>query len=394
MNMRKLMSILLSVMIVVSLAACGDSSMSSLPPEKDNTPNPSPTQGYAKPSDDEAPDVEIEDDSTNTSDVTDPFNYTPLDNCEFAFIDCGQADSILIKAPEGNVLIDAGEDKDAEAVISALEERSVDVIDLLIATHAHSDHIGGMQTIVESYEIENIVMSPTGHTSKTYENLLLAIEKTGGSIDIAEPGNVYEFGDLKVKIIAPVKEYEDLNDSSVCVIATYGDTDVLLTGDAEAQAEADFIHNVYDVDVMKAGHHGSETSSSELLLDTANPEIVVISVGEGNKYNHPNDITLEHLDERNIKYFRTDKDGEVRVMTDGKMITVLSNNGGASLMSGQENTDESNNDTKNIVYMTESGSKYHSTKECGSLKNSKKIIEKTEEEAISMKYERCTKCYQ
>ncbi len=355
--------------------------------------------------------------------------------CEFRVIDCGQADSILIHLKDYNVLVDAGEEKDAAAIRKVLDNLGIKKIDILIGTHPHADHIGGMQSIVENYDIEKIIMSPQIHTSKTYENLLEAIDKKSYTVTLPNIEKVYELGKLKLKIIGPCKDYEELNDDSVVAIATFGDIDMLLTGDAEFQAEKDYVDYLDDsIEILKVGHHGSDTSTSDNLLNIIKPEVGLISCGEGNSYGHPKGETLQKLVNNNIKVYRTDLIGDIIIKTDGINYTVedkngtdLTNNpnpGNPGDLVNSDNSDnsdkseDSNNDNKvdkelisdnqsntdksedNIddnseskVYITKSGKKYHSSESCVSLYVAREIYEVTEEYAIGKGAEKCSKCW-
>ena len=240
-----------------------------------------------------------------------------LPQCTVEMIDCGQADAILIMTENCAILIDAGEDRDAPDIIETLDRYGITKLDMFVCTHPHADHIGGAQTIVEKYEIGTILMSPTGHTSKLYKNLLEAIDNKHMMIDAAKPGRSYDFDKAHFEVIAPVESYKDLNDNSVVMIMSYGDTDFLFTGDAENQAEGDFAGSLPDIEILKSGHHGSDTSSSQFLLDDIHPETAIISCGTGNSYEHPKQETLDRYEKMGIRYYRTDLQGDIRIVTDG-----------------------------------------------------------------------------
>lgn len=323
--------------------------------------------------------------------------------CEFRIIDCGQADSILIHSKSFNVLIDAGEEKEAKAIKKVLDNQGVKKIDILIATNPHSDHIGGMKEIIENYEIDKIIMSPSGHTSQTYEELLLVIESKGMTITKANPGDKYNLDDLKIEVIGPCSDYDDLNDDSVVILASYGDIDVLLTGDAGLQAEKDYVEYLEDIEILKVGHHGSDTSTSDNLLDITTPEVAAISCGQNNKYGHPNQETLDKLVNRNVQVYRTDESGDIIVRTNGIEYSVETENGvdnyekidKPEINNSQdkvENTDKTGNN-KETVYVSKTGKKYHSTDQCSRLYTSKEINEMTEQEAINKGIEKCSKCW-
>lgn len=264
---------------------------------------------------------------TSKQDIVEVDENKDYGNCDIIFIDCGQADSILFHGNEFSVLIDAGEKRDAKEIIEVLDEYNIEHIDLLVGTHPHADHIGGMKTIIENYSIGEILMSPTGHTSKLYENLLLAIQDKGMTIQTSNVGDVYKFGDLELEVICPKEKSKNLNDNSVVLLAKFGDTDVLLTGDAEVGEEVDYLPLVRDIEILKVGHHGSDTATTDELLNSCKPEEAVISVGTDNKYNHPYQSTLDKLSKRGINIYRTDLDGTILIKTDGKDYEILKEKG-------------------------------------------------------------------
>ncbi len=241
-------------------------------------------------------------------------------------IDVGQGDSILIKSGDKTVLIDGGEKNCSEIVSLYLRQQGITKIDYLIATHPHSDHIGGLSDIVSEYEIENIIMPKIAQesvpTSALYTELLEEIKKKGLKITAAVPGNSYDLGISSLKILGPCKEYSDLNDYSVVTELTHGKNTFLFMGDAEKASENDIIKMGYaeDIDVLKVGHHGSSSSSGKKFLDIVKPEYAVISCGAGNKYNHPNESTMERLAGYTSEIYRTDLQGNVLFESDGDKI--------------------------------------------------------------------------
>ena len=401
--MRKLSIILLALALSINLVACGgDPTMGSLPDSGTKVEQHiDPTMGSTIPDDFSKSEGNVEtlpsfSDQDNGTTVTLPAIVDATKAIDVVVIDCGQADSIIIDAGSQVALIDAGEEKDAAEIIEALDARGITTIDLLVATHAHSDHIGGMQTIVEKYDIKNILMSPTGHTSKTYENLLLAIQGKGLMVDKANPGDVYSIGEMKLEVIAPVEYYDDLNNSSVVIIGTYGDVDFLFTGDAEQEAEADFIGNVRDVEILKSGHHGSDTSSSDLLINTATPEIALISCGEGNKYGHPKQSTLDKYENAGMTTYRTDIHGTITVTTDGVTYEISTYSGEYSGVFDGINNDGATNpnvETTTIVYITDNGTKFHQHESCVSLKKSTSVSSVPIETAMAQGKDKCSKCW-
>ena len=228
-------------------------------------------------------------------------NIVPANQLEVTYLDVGQGDSIFIRLPdERTMLIDAGEKNNGPMIEDFLHDQEVDRIDFLIATHPHTDHIGGMETIVRSFEIGKIYMPKKSHTSKTYESLLSAIQEKGLKISTAKAGvSILEEPGLSASILAPTKDYDDLNNSSAVIKLVYQDTSFLFTGDAEAESEEQIDGDVR-VDVLKIGHHGSQTSTSDFFLQKVSPTYAVISCGEGNSYGHPHPETLKKLNDAGV----------------------------------------------------------------------------------------------
>ena len=190
---------------------------------------------------------------------------------EVHFLDVGQGDSALIRSGEHTMLIDAGENDQGDVVVSYLKDLGIKRLDYVIGTHPHSDHIGGLDTVIRAFDVGTVILPPKEHTTKTFEDVLDAIEEKGLSITKPVVGTKYSLGNASFCIIAPNGDYgDDLNNWSVGLRITNGDCSFLFTGDAESQAEsADMAANGISLksDVLKLGHHGSSTSSSPLFLD-------------------------------------------------------------------------------------------------------------------------------
>ncbi len=246
------------------------------------------------------------------------------------FIDVGQGNCTLITCGETTILVDAGDKAYGETVVNYLNEKDVDDIDLLIATHPHSDHIGGLIEVANSFSIGDIIMPSVPKaivpTNSTYRNFLTAISNNNNKIIKAQSGMTYTYGELQVEIFGPIGEYEDLNNESVVLKITYGQTSVMLMGDAETDAEKDLLSAGFDfsADIMNMGHHGSRTSSSVEMLRAVDPEYAVICCGEGNDYGHPHKQTLNKLNKLGIEYYRTDLDGDILFESDGKTVNKIS----------------------------------------------------------------------
>ena len=239
------------------------------------------------------------------------------------FIDVGQGDSSFIELPNGDtMLIDAGISSSGDDIIEYIEDLGYQDIDYVVATHPHADHIGGMAEVIDAFEIGSIYMPKAVSTSKTYENLLETIQDKGLSIHTGRAGvEVLNTDDLTILMFAPVQEeYSNLNNYSIVLKITYGDTSFLYTGDAEDSL--DEITGDIKADVLKVGHHGSDTSTTSDFLARVNPSYAVISVGEGNSYGHPALSTIELLEGYTSNIYRTDLNGTVVISSDGVNINV------------------------------------------------------------------------
>ncbi len=251
----------------------------------------------------------------------------PGTDCYVDFIDCGQGDSALLVSEGAVTLIDATTRSDSERVIDHLRERGIEKIDHFVLTHPHEDHIGGAQAVLDEFEVENIYMKrPTAGTEPTtsvYINLLKKIKELGKTVHAVKPAETFDCGTFKMTVLGPVDEYKDLNDQSVVLRAEYGEVSFIFTGDQEIPAEEDLVDrygSALKSTVLKAGHHGSSTSSGTSFLDAVDPDYAVISCGVDNSYDHPHDEAIKRLNERKITYYRTDTQGTISFYTDGEII--------------------------------------------------------------------------
>ncbi len=249
---------------------------------------------------------------------------TPGEELKVHFLDVGQGDSIFIELPTNEtILIDASIKDASDKIIKYLKEENVSKIDYVFATHPHSDHIGGMSAVIKAFDIGQIYMPKAVTTTKTYENLLLTIKDKNLKIKTAKAGNtIIDTDDLKLVVLAPNQDsYESLNNYSIVLKLTYKEKSFLFMGDAETLSEKEITGDV-EADVLKVGHHGSRTSTSQAFLNKVNPSYAVISVGLNNDYKHPHQEVLDRLEKKNIKIYRTDQNGDIIFTTDGYNIDV------------------------------------------------------------------------
>jgi beta-lactamase superfamily II metal-dependent hydrolase len=252
-------------------------------------------------------------------------------------LDIGQGDSLLVVSPTGKtVLIDTGNPGNEQTVLSALlNHAGGKKIDLFIASHPHADHIGAAADVIRGSTVARVLDSGFPHSTKTYENYLLAIKDSGAQFIQAVPGQTFDIGGgAVITLLAPIKPYfkqSDLregatepNANSVVVRLDYKNFSMLFTGDAEAETEARMIANSANLKakVLKVGHHGSRYATSDAFLQAVHPEAAVISVGADNKYGHPTQEALDRLKSSGVKVYRTDLQGEIHITSDGSTYKI------------------------------------------------------------------------
>lgn len=241
------------------------------------------------------------------------------------YIDVGQGDSILIQVNSKNILIDSGPYENRNNVVKYLKEQQIKTLDFVIATHPHEDHIGGMAAVINNFKVSSFYAPKVTTNTETFENMVSALKKHNLNITVAKPGLNLDLGNnTTCQFIAPIKNYyTDLNNYSAVLRLTYKDNSFLFMGDAQKLSEEQILNKGFNVscDVLKVGHHGSSTSTSEVFLSKASPKIAIISCGKNNVYGHPHSETLEKLKSKKITVYRTDKDGTVIISSDGKNIS-------------------------------------------------------------------------
>lgn len=250
--------------------------------------------------------------------------YYCEDDMQVHFIDVGQGDCTYVTAGGVSMLIDCGEASEYPAVENYLDGLGVKRIDYVVATHPHSDHMGGMSEIIGNYDVGEVIF-PSVHdsdipSSKYFERFLDACDEKGLEITLAEVGSIINIGDARAEIIAPISEnYSGANDYSIGIILSHGSNDFLLTGDAEKLAEDEMLESgrLREVEVYKVGHHGSDTSSSADFVEAISPDYAVFMCGEGNSYGHPHDKIVKRLEKYVRQIYRTDLNGSIVFESDG-----------------------------------------------------------------------------
>lgn len=240
------------------------------------------------------------------------------DDLTVRFLDVGQADSILVTCGASSMLIDGGNVADGDFVADWVTS-STDKLDYVVNTHPHEDHCGGLADVVESVSVENAIISPQTANTKCYNNFIGALKEQNVNTFTAEPGMEFSVGDAVCTVIGPIdSSSSDLNNASVIIRMKYAGKVFLFMGDAESEEERSVIQAGYDVkcNVLKAGHHGSSTSSCYVFLREAMPDRVVVSVGANNSYGHPDENTISRFEDAGAAVYRTDINGMVTVTVD------------------------------------------------------------------------------
>lgn len=248
------------------------------------------------------------------------------------FLDVGQGDCTFLRSPSGKtMLVDGGPDGSFPVIDKYLTSLGVVGLDVVMASHVHADHIGGLISVVDTYPIGDFYYPPFDADSETYFNLLDALKESQATVHQPYAGvdTLIPWDDqVEVRILAPYDTiYDDFNDTSYIIRVSYGNTAVLLTGDSTELGEKLALKaqpdHYFKADVLKVAHHGSSDSTFEKFLDAVSPAIAVISVGKNNDYGHPNQALLDRLTERGITIYRTDEDGTISLLLDGTSVTVV-----------------------------------------------------------------------
>lgn len=238
------------------------------------------------------------------------------------FIDVGQADSALVVCEGAAMLIDGGNAADSSLIYTFLKDRGISYLDYIVATHAHEDHVGGLSGAL-NYATAGVALSPVKeYDTKAFGNFIKYLSEQSVQVTIPSPGDSFKLGGADIVIIGS-NSAEDANDSSIVIKLTYGSTVFLFTGDAGRPAEQVILDNGFDIssDVLKVGHHGSDSSTTYPFLREIMPRYAVISCGEDNQYGHPHENTLSRLRDAGVTLFRTDMQGTITACSDGNTVT-------------------------------------------------------------------------
>ena len=306
------------------------------------------------------------------------------------FLDVGQADCALLECDGKYMIVDGGNVESGQLVISYLQQQGVEELEAVVCSHAHEDHVGGLPSVLAVYPTKAVYAPTRTYSSRVFDDFLHYTDQQRLEVTIPEPGDVFQLGSAKVSVLGPVKSYAETNDTSIVLRVVYGSNSFLFTGDMEVAAENDMLDYWGDAakwqtDVLKVGHHGSETSTGHRFLYEVNPTYGVISVGEGNSYGHPNEEPLSRLKDAGVALFRTDYLGTVIARSDGTEVTFTWEN--------QTATPEDVEPGEAVVFVGNKKSKKFHGPDCGSLPGESNRVEfDSYQAAVEAGYSPCGSC--
>ena len=306
------------------------------------------------------------------------------------FIDVGQADCALLEFGGEFMLIDGGNRDDAQLVISYLEQQGVEELAAVVCSHAHEDHVGGLPSVLAVYPTAAVYAPTKTYSSRVFDDFVYYADQQRQEIVLPRPGDTIPFGEVEVTVLGPTKSYPEPNDTSIVLRVEYGETSFLFTGDMETTAENDMLDYwdndaLFQADVLKVGHHGSNTSTGYRFLNTVSPTYGVISVGTDNSYGHPHDEPMSRLNQAEVVLFRTDELGTILAVTDGSKLTFTWGN--------QDSRPSRAEPAEPVVFIANKNSgKFHS-EDCANLPAEKnRILFDTYAEAEAAGFTPCGSC--
>ena len=239
------------------------------------------------------------------------------------YLDVGQGDCVLVSCDGESMLIDAGDNNQGTKIQNYLKKQGVTKLKYAVGTHPDADHIGGLDVILYKFDCGTVMMPDVSKNTATYRDVVDTMKQKGYRNTVPEPGDSFQLGDAVCTVLGPEESYEDANNNSIVLKVEHGENSFLFMGDAEAEAESDILSGGADVeaDVLKVGHHGSRSSSSQKFLKAVDPAYAVISCGEDNSYGHPHAETLNNLRAMGVDVFRSDEQGAIVAVSDGSQIT-------------------------------------------------------------------------
>ena len=321
------------------------------------------------------------------------------------FIDVGEACSTLVICDGHSMLVDGGNASDSQLMYSYLRDHGVSHLDYIICSHPHEDHAGGLAGALNYATVDKVYCSETEYDTKAFNSFVKYLEKQGKSIIVPEAGTSFKLGSSVVQIVGPLHPSDSLNNESLVVRISYYETSFLLTADAETPEEYDILESGYRIksSVLQVSHHGSSDASAPEFLETVNPEIAVIPVGD-NSFGHPTDVTLNKLENAGITVYRTDYNGHIVMTSDGHKVSVsvaktYTGDKGAVSIVPTDDTDEGsagNRSGLSYSYILNKNTGVFHYPDCSAVKRmsekNKIYFEGTRDEAIEEGYRPCQIC--
>lgn len=312
------------------------------------------------------------------------------------FLDVGQADAALLLTDGHAMMIDGGNRGDSSLIVSFLRRQGVTHLDVVVCTHAHEDHVGGLAAAVAECSVDTVYAPVTSDETKVFQKFQKHVEEQGCGLTVPQAGDSFYLGDARVQFLSPVAHVEDVNDSSLVLRVDYGETSFLFTGDAERAAELQIVEGGADLSatLLKVGHHGSQSSTSYAFLREVMPQYAVISVGENNSYGLPDEVVLSRLLDAGTVIYRTDQVGTVCCRSDGAEISVSTEKNAAAPLSWDTPAPERSSAVPEGTWYIGniSSGKFHRLT-CGGLpteENSRYFSSR--EEAVEAGFAPCSRC--
>ena len=305
------------------------------------------------------------------------------------YIDVGQADCALLECDGEYLLIDGGNRDDSQLLVSFLEQQGVKELAAVVCSHAHEDHVGGLPAVLAVYPTKAVYAPTKTYSSNIFDKFVYYTDQQGLDITIPSPGDQFALGQAVVTVLGPVKSYAETNDTSIVLRVTYGETNFLFTGDMETEAENDMLDYWegkvdWKADVLKVGHHCSNTSTGYRFLNEVNPAYGVISVGKGNDYGHPHKEPMSRLRQAGVTILRTDELGTIQAVSDGKEVTFTWQNQSAV---------PENAEAAPQVFIGNRNSKVFHAPDCKNLPSDKNAVQfSAYQEAIDAGFTPCGSC--
>lgn len=318
--------------------------------------------------------------------ATDPSLPAQSGGLTVHFLDVGQADCALLECDGEYILIDGGNVDDSSRVVSYLGSAGVEELEAVFCSHAHEDHVGGLPGVLAVYPTAAVYAPTNTYSSKCFDDFLYYTDQQGLEVTIPRVGDSLTFGGAEVEVLGPIQSYADPNNTSLVLRVRYGSTSFLFTGDMETDAETDLLEAGTDVkaDVLKVGHHGSNTSTGYRFLYEVAPKYGIISVGAGNTYGHPHEEPLSRLEDAGVPLYRTDKMGTIIAESDGTTITFTTGSGTSPAPTTPPEA---------VSYIGNKNSKKLHHPDCGSLpKESNRVYFDSYQAAIDAGYDPCGQC--